>query len=386
MRTAGEEFVERLRHVPRHRGQVADHHGTAHLAIDSDTQAVTKRYTTPFGAPRGTNPAWVDDKTFLGKPTDTTTGLTHIGAREYDPLIGRFISVDPVMNTTKPLSLNGYTYTENNPVTIADPTGLDGSCPYPSGSAQFKACNSYASSPNGMLTTKERKQRTEERRKQVRDENYNACRSGQGGCGGGRDLDPQKPKKKQSWWKSPNWNKIHGWVNTVSTVLTVAALITTLVVAYMTPLGWLATAIMAAAAIADGCAAVVNGIDSYGAFTSGDPTRGVTSGISAALSAVGGGAAGKAFQVARGADSTATRFAADNGKKVVYQREAQTLHRRSPEARGMHIKGRDLAYNDSYRNSMLNAAHFEGVSTVASTHGLVWSNGISSPFAPNPWD
>ncbi|NLT53990.1 MAG: RHS repeat-associated core domain-containing protein, partial [Actinomycetales bacterium] len=158
--------------------QAGDQHGTAHLNIAADTQAVTKRYTTPFGASRGTNPAWVDDKTFLGKPTDQQTGLTHVGAREYDPLIGRFISVDPVMNTTKPLSLNGYTYTENNPVTIADPSGLDGSCPYPSDSQQFKNCNKYASSNNGVLTADERRQR-------VIVHNHNECRSGRGGCGGG---------------------------------------------------------------------------------------------------------------------------------------------------------------------------------------------------------
>jgi RHS repeat-associated protein len=104
--------------------QAGDHHGTATLSITADTQAVTKRYTTPFGAPRGTSPAWVDDKTFLGKPTDTITRLIHVGAREYDPLLGRFLSVDPVLDTQKPLSLNGYTYAENNPCTLSDPTGL----------------------------------------------------------------------------------------------------------------------------------------------------------------------------------------------------------------------------------------------------------------------
>ncbi|MDW6064395.1 RHS repeat-associated core domain-containing protein [Streptomyces sp. FXJ1.4098] len=88
---------------------------------------MTKRYTTPFGAPRGAKPqAWPDDKAFLGKPADTTTGLTHIGAREYDPNIGRFISVDPVMDLTDPQQINGYTYANNTPVTMSDPTGT---CP-----------------------------------------------------------------------------------------------------------------------------------------------------------------------------------------------------------------------------------------------------------------
>ncbi|HEX8347157.1 MAG TPA: polymorphic toxin-type HINT domain-containing protein, partial [Actinoplanes sp.] len=108
-----------------------DHHATASLAVNgtvtngvAQPQTYTKRYTTPFGAPRGPRPAWPDDKTFLGKPVDTNTGLTHVGAREYDPGIGRFISVDPVLDTSNAQSLNGYAYADNNPVTFSDPTGL----------------------------------------------------------------------------------------------------------------------------------------------------------------------------------------------------------------------------------------------------------------------
>ncbi|MGW2084562.1 RHS repeat-associated core domain-containing protein [Streptomyces sp. NPDC001880] len=103
----------------------ADHHGTSSIAMDATTQDVTKRYTTPFGAPRGAkSTTWPDDKAFLGKPADTTTGLTHIGAREYDPSVGQFISVDPVLAPDQHQSLNGYSYANNTPVTSADPTGL----------------------------------------------------------------------------------------------------------------------------------------------------------------------------------------------------------------------------------------------------------------------
>ncbi|MFC7512197.1 hypothetical protein ACFQV4_25680 [Streptomyces thermocarboxydus] len=64
----------------------ADHHGTSNVAIEAGTFTPTKRYTTPFGAPRGPQQhgPWPDDKGFLGKPRDTNTGLTHIGARAYD--------------------------------------------------------------------------------------------------------------------------------------------------------------------------------------------------------------------------------------------------------------------------------------------------------------
>ncbi|CAM5444141.1 Type IV secretion protein Rhs OS=Streptomyces aurantiogriseus OX=66870 GN=GCM10010251_83120 PE=4 SV=1 [Streptomyces aurantiogriseus] len=107
----------------------SDHHNTASLAINTDTgQTFTKRYTTPFGADRGTPlyGPWPDDKGFLGKTRDTTTGLTHIGAREYDPVIGQFISVDPVLAPDSPQLLNGYSYAGNNPITNSDPSGL---CP-----------------------------------------------------------------------------------------------------------------------------------------------------------------------------------------------------------------------------------------------------------------
>ncbi|GGR69712.1 hypothetical protein GCM10010252_04730 [Streptomyces aureoverticillatus] len=87
---------------------------------------MTKRYTSPFGAPRGEKPAnWPDDKGFLGKPVDKVSGLTHVGAREYDPLLGAFISVDPLLVPEKHQSLNGYAYANNSPVTFSDPTGLD---------------------------------------------------------------------------------------------------------------------------------------------------------------------------------------------------------------------------------------------------------------------
>ncbi|MFE9687205.1 RHS repeat domain-containing protein, partial [Streptomyces sp. NPDC006285] len=60
-----------------------------------------------------------------GGTDDTgTTGLTHLGAREYDSTTGRFISVDPLMDLTDPQQHNGYSYAENSPITNSDPSGL----------------------------------------------------------------------------------------------------------------------------------------------------------------------------------------------------------------------------------------------------------------------
>ncbi|WSQ99535.1 polymorphic toxin-type HINT domain-containing protein [Streptomyces sp. NBC_01210] len=139
-----------------------DHHGTSSLALDATTQAITKRFTMPFGAPRGgAVGTWPDDKAFLGKPADTATGLTHIGAREYDPGIGQFISVDPVLATDSAQSLNGYSYANNAPVTTSDPTGMcaevdcpaHGVTPVPAGSPHQQKPSSGQSVHAGQGTS-----------------------------------------------------------------------------------------------------------------------------------------------------------------------------------------------------------------------------------------
>ncbi|MFV8127734.1 polymorphic toxin-type HINT domain-containing protein [Streptomyces syringium] len=110
---------------------IGDHLGTGQLAIDTATTSATRRRTTPFGNPRGEQPKnWPGTKGFIGGTTDTTTGLTHLGAREYDPTTGRFISVDPVMDLSDPQQNHGYSYANNNPATLSDPSGLrpDGAC------------------------------------------------------------------------------------------------------------------------------------------------------------------------------------------------------------------------------------------------------------------
>ncbi|MEU3130803.1 polymorphic toxin-type HINT domain-containing protein [Streptomyces sp. NPDC047726] len=105
---------------------ISDHNGTSTTQVTADSsQTVTRRQSTIFGAPRGAEPtAWDGDKGFVGGTRDTDTGLTHLGAREYDPATGRFISVDPIMDIADAQQMHGYTYSNNNPVTYSDPSGL----------------------------------------------------------------------------------------------------------------------------------------------------------------------------------------------------------------------------------------------------------------------
>lgn len=49
---------------------------------------------------------------------DTATGLTNLGAREYQPGTGSFISPDPLLKPYDPQNLNAYAYAADNPSTL----------------------------------------------------------------------------------------------------------------------------------------------------------------------------------------------------------------------------------------------------------------------------
>ncbi|MFB8753091.1 polymorphic toxin-type HINT domain-containing protein [Streptomyces parvulus] len=107
--------------------QLTDHLGTANTTIQmAANQPVTRRAFKPFGETRGPKPtSWPDTRSYLGTGIDDpATGLTHIGAREYDQTNGRFISADPLLDITDPLQMNGYAYAKNSPISTSDPDGL----------------------------------------------------------------------------------------------------------------------------------------------------------------------------------------------------------------------------------------------------------------------
>ncbi|MEU6070210.1 polymorphic toxin-type HINT domain-containing protein [Streptomyces sp. NPDC047082] len=110
-----------------------DPHGTATLSMDTTTQQVARQQYTPYGQPRASanSTTWPDPThSYLGAPQDSSTGYTDVGARKYDPSLGRFISVDPILEATSPQQLGGYTYAADNPVTSADPSGLESCYPH----------------------------------------------------------------------------------------------------------------------------------------------------------------------------------------------------------------------------------------------------------------
>lgn len=103
---------------------VPDPQGTSEIVVSNVKNQLTQRRDDPFGFARGVTPTtWPGDRGYLNKPVDAT-GLVQMGARYYDALIGRFLSVDPVMDLGDPQQWAAYSYANNNPVTLSDPTGL----------------------------------------------------------------------------------------------------------------------------------------------------------------------------------------------------------------------------------------------------------------------
>ncbi|WP_037571481.1 polymorphic toxin-type HINT domain-containing protein [Phaeacidiphilus oryzae] len=120
--------------------EYTDPHGTGTTDISADNKTVQRRMYTPFGTDRspGGNPTtWPGSKGYVGGTADTITGLTNLGAREYSPALGRFLTTDPVQALSDPQQWNGYAYADDDPVNESDPSGL---CPR-------DLCDGYGQNP-----------------------------------------------------------------------------------------------------------------------------------------------------------------------------------------------------------------------------------------------
>ena len=66
---------------------------------------------------------------FTGHSHADDVALIHMGGRIYDPNLGRFLSVDPIIHDAGDgQSLNPYSYLANRPLSGTDPTGYDEEC------------------------------------------------------------------------------------------------------------------------------------------------------------------------------------------------------------------------------------------------------------------
>ena len=99
-------------------------HGDVVNLTDS-TGAITKSYKyDAFGVEQNIDDSDSNAFRYCGEYYDSESGTIYLRARYYDPTIGRFISRDSYAGEINdPLSLNFYTYCENNPIYGIDPNG-----------------------------------------------------------------------------------------------------------------------------------------------------------------------------------------------------------------------------------------------------------------------
>ena len=105
-----------------------DHLGSAQAGTNSVGAISWREQYTPFGEELQSPVANDNLAGFTGHIKDSATGLNYMQARYYDPVIGRFLSVDPVgfLDTENPGFFNRYAYTFNDPINMSDPDGRAG--------------------------------------------------------------------------------------------------------------------------------------------------------------------------------------------------------------------------------------------------------------------
>ena len=102
----------------------ADHLGSPVAATDAGGNVLWREQYTAFGEKRLDPALNFDNEGFTGHIDDAATGLTYMQARYYDPVIGRFLSNDPVaFAPDRPQYFNRYSYALNDPVNKIDPDG-----------------------------------------------------------------------------------------------------------------------------------------------------------------------------------------------------------------------------------------------------------------------
>ncbi len=110
-------------------GEITYYHndlsGSPVVATNQAGQVVWRESYRPYGERLKNEPAGQENQTwFTSRHQDADTGLVYMGARYYDPMLGRFLSVDSMRFDEKNIhSFNRYAYGNNNPYRFVDPDG-----------------------------------------------------------------------------------------------------------------------------------------------------------------------------------------------------------------------------------------------------------------------
>jgi RHS repeat-associated protein len=119
-----------------------DHLGNTNVVTDASGTVAETLDFYPYGATRISDGTGANEKRrFIGQFSDDS-GLSYLQARYYDPSRGQFLSEDPIFQQlgtpeaeklgkqplrqilSDPQALNSYSYAEDNPISVKDPSGL----------------------------------------------------------------------------------------------------------------------------------------------------------------------------------------------------------------------------------------------------------------------
>ncbi len=97
-----------------------DHNGAFVQDVDYQPYGEVKDVSGALpGTPNYTREQW------NGGDALAALGVTQLGARIYDPVIGRFLSRDPLIIPRTAATTNPYAFAMSDPVNLSDPSGLD---------------------------------------------------------------------------------------------------------------------------------------------------------------------------------------------------------------------------------------------------------------------
>jgi len=103
-----------------------DGHGNTRFLANT-SGSITDTYTyDAFGMLIASTGTTSDNFRYSGEWLDPNLSFYNLRARYYNPLTGRFETMDPAAgNIFEPARLHRYVYTKNNPINAIDPNGLD---------------------------------------------------------------------------------------------------------------------------------------------------------------------------------------------------------------------------------------------------------------------
>ncbi len=102
---------------------LSDYVGSVRLVVDAQSGSVAQRMDyDDFGNVIADSAPGFQPFGFAGGIYDRDTGLVRFGARDYDPVIGRWTAKDPIGFGA--IDTNLYRYTYGDPINLIDPSGL----------------------------------------------------------------------------------------------------------------------------------------------------------------------------------------------------------------------------------------------------------------------